>query len=158
MHRSISLLFWLGKVRSSWLLPDLADVLRLEDVVLSSCSHQVWCCRWSPCFYGRTLSRTVPAHLYRPAMQKHHKYWHQQNIGARQDFTDFRQTSTSLLTGFLSKIGKSKKRSPSLSNISFSIHDFHTEAVTKILRFGPKLSQWGRGAGGGSLLYLFHLP
>jgi hypothetical protein len=70
MHRSISLLFWHGKVCSSWLLLDLADVLLLEDFVLSSCSHQVWCCRWPVRFYGRTLSHTVPAHLYRPAMQK----------------------------------------------------------------------------------------
>ncbi len=42
--------------------------------------------------HGRTLSPTVPAHLYRPAMQKHHKWWRRQNIDARQDFTDFRQT------------------------------------------------------------------
>jgi hypothetical protein len=26
-------------------------------------------------------------------MQKRHKYWRRQNIGARQDFTDFRQTT-----------------------------------------------------------------
>ncbi len=37
-----------------------------------------------------------------------------------------------LLTGILSKIGKSKKQSPSLSNIRFSTHDLHTEAVTEI--------------------------
>ncbi len=91
MHRSISLLFWPGKVRSSWLLPDLADVLLLEDAVLSSCSHQVWCSLWPSRFYGRTFSHTVPAHLYWPAMQKRHKYWCRQNIGARQDFTDFCQ-------------------------------------------------------------------
>ncbi len=32
------------------------------------------------------------AHLYWPAMQKCHKYWRRQNIGARQDFTNFPQT------------------------------------------------------------------
>ncbi len=53
MRRSISLLFLPSKVPSSWLLPDLADVL-------STCNHQVWCCRWPPCFYRRTLS-FVPA-------------------------------------------------------------------------------------------------
>jgi|LakMenE01Jun11ns_1017448.scaffolds.fasta_scaffold9707782_1 hypothetical protein len=72
-----------SKVRSSRLLPDLTDVLLLEDVVLSSCSHQ---CRWPPRFYGRTLSRTVPAHWYRPAMQKRHKYWHWQNTGTPPRF------------------------------------------------------------------------
>jgi len=41
------------------------------------------------------------------------------------------QQSISLLTGVLSKIGKSKKRSPSLSNISFSTLDLHTEAITE---------------------------
>jgi hypothetical protein len=53
---SIFLVFWPGKVRSIWLLPDLADVLLLEDVVLSSCSHQVTGWHWPPRFYGQTLS------------------------------------------------------------------------------------------------------
>ncbi len=72
MRRSISLLFWPCKVRSSLLLQNLADVLLLlpEDVVLSMFSHQVCCCHWPPCFYGWTLSCTVPAYLYQPAMQK----------------------------------------------------------------------------------------
>ncbi len=71
--RSIFLLFWPSKVPSSRLLPDHADVLLLKDVILSSCSHQVTGCRWPPRFYGWTLSRTVPAHFYWPAMQKCHK-------------------------------------------------------------------------------------
>ncbi len=70
MRRSISLLFWPDKVRSSSLLLDYTDVLLLEDIVLSTCSYQVCCCRWPSCFYGWTLSPTLPAYLYRPAMQK----------------------------------------------------------------------------------------
>jgi hypothetical protein len=35
---------------------------------------------------------SLPAHLYWLAMQKHHKYWRRQNIGACQDFTDFHHT------------------------------------------------------------------
>ncbi len=31
-------------------------------------------------------------HCTSPPCKKRHKYWHWQNIGARQDFTDFRQT------------------------------------------------------------------
>ncbi len=95
MRGGISLLFWPGRVRSSWLLPDLADVLLLlpEGVDPSTCSHQVCCCRWPPCFYGRTLSRTVPAYCTGPPCRKRHKYWHQQNIGAHQDFINFRQTT-----------------------------------------------------------------
>ncbi len=50
--RSISLLFWPGKIRSSWLLPDLADVLFSWRCCASTCSHQVCCCRWPPCFMG----------------------------------------------------------------------------------------------------------
>jgi hypothetical protein len=73
VRRSIFLLFWPSKVRSSWLLLELADALLLEDVVLSSCSHQVTGCRWPPCFFGPTLSLSVLAHLYRPAMKKCHK-------------------------------------------------------------------------------------
>ncbi len=73
IRRSIFLLFLPGKVCSSQLLPDLTDVLLLEDVVLSLCSHHVTGCRWPPRFYGWTLSHTEPAHMYRPTMQKCHK-------------------------------------------------------------------------------------
>ena len=91
---SISLLFKPGRVRSSWLLPDLAHVLLLfpGGVDPSMCSHQVCCCRWPPCFYGRTLSSTVTANCTGLPCRKHHKYWRRQNIGACQDFTNFRQT------------------------------------------------------------------
>ncbi len=41
--------------------------------------------------WGDSL-RTLLVHLYRPAMQKRHKYWRRQNVSARQDFTDFLQT------------------------------------------------------------------
>jgi hypothetical protein len=37
--------------------------------------------------------------------RKGHKYWRQQNIGTRQDFTDFGQT----IIGVLLKIGENKK-------------------------------------------------
>jgi hypothetical protein len=40
VRRSISLLFWPGGVLSSWLVPDLADVLLFEDLVISSCSYK----------------------------------------------------------------------------------------------------------------------
>jgi hypothetical protein len=68
-----------------------------------------------------------------------------QNIGACQDFTDFHQTLAVniSLTGVLSKIGKSKKQSPSPSNISFSAHNLHTEAVTEIRRLASELSKMG---------------
>ncbi len=60
---------WPGRVHSSWLLPDLANVLlRLpKGVDPSTCSRQVCHCHWPPCFYGQTLSCTVPA--------RHAKYW-----------------------------------------------------------------------------------
>ncbi len=61
------------------------------------------------------------------------KYWRRQNIGTLQDFAKI-QLSISLLTGVLSKSGKSKKQSPSLSDFSFSTLDLLPEAVTKILR------------------------
>ncbi len=88
------LTIWPGRVHSSWLLPDLADVLLClpEGVDPSTCSRQVCRCHWPPCFYGRTLSCTVPAYCTGPPCRKRHKYWSRKNIGARQDFTDFRQT------------------------------------------------------------------
>jgi hypothetical protein len=66
-------------------------------------------------------------------MQECQKYWHRQNVGARQDFTNFHLTSAVNISDcILSKSGKSKKQSPSLSNISFSTIDLHVGAVTKI--------------------------
>ncbi len=92
--RNHLLTVWSGRVQSSWLLSDLADVLLIfpELVDLSTCSRQVCRCHWPPCFYGRTLSCTVWAYCNGPPCRKCHKYWCQQNIGTHQDFTDFRQT------------------------------------------------------------------
>jgi hypothetical protein len=61
------------------------------------------------------------------------------------------QQSISLLRGVLSKSGKSKKRSPSLSDISFSTPDLHPEAVTNIHHPCRELSQlgyWWKGGEG----------
>jgi len=44
---------------------------------------------WPPCFYGRTISCTVPAYSTSVLGRKRHKYCRQQNISARQDFTNF---------------------------------------------------------------------
>ncbi len=94
MQESISLLFCPSRVRSSWLLPDLSDVLLLlpEGIDPSTCSRQMCCCWWAPCFYGQTLSCTVPAYCTGPPCRKRHKYWCWKNIGACQDFIDFCQT------------------------------------------------------------------
>ncbi len=56
---------WLGRVHSCWLLPDLAeDLPRLTDGIDPfACSCQVSHFFWPLCFYGRTLSRTVPAYF-----------------------------------------------------------------------------------------------
>jgi hypothetical protein len=64
------------------------------------------------------------------------------------------QQSISLLRGVLSKSGKSKKRSPSLSDIGFSPIYLHPESVTNIHRPFRELSQvgywWKGGEGGGA--------
>ena len=82
---------WLGRVHNCWLLPDLAeDILRFPDgVALFACSRQVWRCLWSPCFYGWSLSRTVPAYCTSPPCWKRHKFWRRQNIGVGLKFTLF---------------------------------------------------------------------
>jgi hypothetical protein len=75
------LLFWPGKVCSSWLLPDLADALLPEGVVLSTCSCPV------TGLHGRTAPRIVPLGcIGQPgctglSCYKSSKYWRQQNIG-----------------------------------------------------------------------------
>ncbi len=59
----IAWLFRLGRICNCWLLSDPADehVLLLADVESRTCSLQVKTELPAPCFYGRTLSRTVPA-------------------------------------------------------------------------------------------------
>ncbi len=66
------LLFRLGGISSCWLLPGLADehVLFLVDVMNLACSLQVRNSLLVPSFYGRTLSRTVPAVCTGPPCQE----------------------------------------------------------------------------------------
>jgi hypothetical protein len=75
-----------------------------------------------------------------PPCRKRHKYWRPQNISTRfqQDFTDFGQTITVNISAHRRPIknktlvkAKSKKQSQSLSHISFSTHNLHTEAITE---------------------------
>jgi hypothetical protein len=71
----------LGRIRSCWLLSGPAeDLLLLSDdgVALCSCSCQVRHSLPLPCFYGRTLSRTVPACCTGPPCWKCPKLWRQQ--------------------------------------------------------------------------------
>jgi hypothetical protein len=66
------LLFRLGGISNCWLLPGPADehVLLLVDVMNLACSLQVRKELLLPCFYGRTLSRTVPAVCTGPPCQE----------------------------------------------------------------------------------------
>jgi hypothetical protein len=64
----------------------------ISQIVLITCSRQVWHCLWPPCFYGRTISRTVLAYCTGPLCWKRHKFWRRENIGVRLKFTDFCQT------------------------------------------------------------------
>ncbi len=83
------------RVHNCWLIPDLAeDLLCLPDgVALFACSGQVWCCLQTPCFHGRSLSRTEPAYCTSLPCWKRHKFWLRQNISVHLKFTDFRQTT-----------------------------------------------------------------
>jgi hypothetical protein len=104
------------------------------------------------CFYGRTLSRTVPACCTCPLCRKCHKYWGQQNIGARQDFTDFCQTLAVNISAHRHpfKIGENKKWSPSLSNISFYTHDLQNRGHHRDLcTLQRDRTTWWRGRIGG---------
>ncbi len=84
--------FRLGRICSWWLLLDPAEDLLLlpfDGVALCACSHQVRHSLRQPCFYGRTLSSTVPAYCTGPPCWKCPKLWRWQNIGVRLKFPDF---------------------------------------------------------------------
>ncbi len=164
MPESISLLFRPGRVRSSWLFPDLAEVLLLLPVVVdpSMCSRQVCCCCWPPCFFERTLSHTVLAYCTKPPCRKRHKYCRRQNIDARQDFTNFRQTIAVNISAHNISAYKKMVKARSdhhLCPISVLI----TSKLRPSQRSNVEVSECSKGvwvAGGGGLLmlYLLHLP
>jgi hypothetical protein len=90
---SIFLLFWPGKVCSSWLLPDLADVLPLE---MLSAPYAVTKVDWLPLAALLLWADPLPhcPGLFVPAPHaKMSQNLESTNIGACQDFTDFRQNS-----------------------------------------------------------------
>ncbi len=66
------LLFRLGGISNCWLLPGPADehIFLLFDMMNLACSLQVRRDQLLPCFYGRTLSRTVPAVCTGPPCQE----------------------------------------------------------------------------------------
>ncbi len=149
---------WLSRVHSSWLLPNLADVLlRLPDGVDSSaCNRQVCPCLCPPCFYGRTLSRTVPACCTGLLCRKRHKYWSRQNIGARQDFTDFRQTIAVNISANRRPIKNWWKQKVITITVQYQfIYSWppKTEAITEIHRWSlctlqrDRTTWWGEGGG-----------
>ncbi len=105
--------------------------------------------------YGRTLSRTVPAYLYQPTMQKTSQilaftkffnkistrfHWFWPNYSSQYLYSQASYQK--------SKIGKSKKQSQSLSHISFLL-------ITSIQRLSQRPTseplscpKWGMGEGG----------
>jgi hypothetical protein len=72
-------------------------------------------------------------------MPKVTKYWRQQNVGPRQDFTDFRQTLAVNISAHSAQKMVKAKSNPSLSNSTFSTLNLHLEAVVEILRNLRKL-------------------
>jgi hypothetical protein len=93
MRRSISLLFGLAESTAADFSQTSLMISYISQKVLIP-PHAVAKCAFAsgrPAFM-RTLSRTVPACCTCPPCRKCHKYWRRQNIGARQDFTDFRKT------------------------------------------------------------------
>ncbi len=156
------LIVWLVRVHSSWLLPDLVDdLLYLPDGVDSlPCSCQVWRCLWLPCFYGQTLSRTVPACCTGPPCRKRHKFRRRQNIGTLPP--RFHWCLPNYCSQYLcsqasyQKLGKTKSDH---HHCPISVHILTTsksEAVIEIYCWGLWLLKCGVRAGGrgDSLLYL----
>ncbi len=80
-----------------------------------SCSRQVT--GWLASFYGRTSSRTVPAYLYLPCRNVSRYCVKKMSATAKISLIFAKlQQSISLLTGVLSKNGKSKRRSSNCTN------------------------------------------
>ena len=108
-HRRIPLLFGLAESAAagfSRAAGPAEDLLRLPDgVALFACSRQVRHCLQPSCFFGWTLSCTVPN-------VQNFGAW--QNIGARLKFTDFCQTMAVYISAHRRPIKKRKKHKCSL--------------------------------------------
>jgi hypothetical protein len=155
--RSISLLFWPGGVLSSWLVPDLADVLLFEDLVISSCSYKWLVAANWPAYMGR-LSPV----LYRPIRtsllcRNVTKYRHQQNIGYSLFFAKIQQ-SVFLLTGVYQKVVKAKNyhHHCSMSVFLFLTSIWRPSQRSSVL--AENCPNWGGGGGGESGLSPVPLP
>ncbi len=114
-----------------------------------SCSPQVR--RWLrlPCFYGRTLSRTIPA--------RYAKIHAASKIqAAAWNFTNSCQI-TKILTRLLSVLSLSRKFVHDhccCTESAVKVSTSKLEAILKIWRGCWKLSQWGRGVWGAPCGYL----
>jgi hypothetical protein len=131
MRGSISLLLWPGKVCSSWLLPDLADVLLLLPegaVLLGAVAQWLWVCA---AYIG--AQRHVPSRLVVPVRHARNP----KNIGINKItaaaknslfFTELLQ-SISLLTGVQSMFGADQTEWGHLTNPQLAQHPYRQEPV-----------------------------
>ncbi len=114
-HWGTALLFRHGRIWNCWLLSGLADglVLLLADVlnhVHVHCTLQVRNGSPVSCFYGQTLSRTVPAACTGPPCFKIVKSLAQaQSLASAWSFTDFSQTIAVSISVYRRPIKKPKK-------------------------------------------------
>ncbi len=153
-RRRIPLLFWLGRVHSSWLIPDLAeDLLRLPDGVDPlACSRQVWRCLWPPAFMGG-----LPPALYRHIVSAHMQKMSQSLAPTKYrrllKIHWFSPNYRSLYIRSQASYQKVVKTKSDHHYCPISVHILTTsksEAVIEIHRWGLWLLKWGVGGRGGS--------
>ncbi len=128
--------------------------LMFFSLKMLSCPHAVT--KWLVAACHSTFMGELSPSLYRPICtvspcRNITKYWRRQMSPPAKIsliFAKFRQ-STSLLTGVLSKIDKSKKRSPSLSKISFLLSISMERLSQRFSVLAEDCLKWGGGAGGG---------
>jgi hypothetical protein len=122
-----------------------------------ACSPQVKIRLRLPCFYGRTLSRTVPAVCTGPSCQEMAQiHAASKSQASAWNSADFCQI-TKFLTRLISVLSLSRKfvhnhrRCPIPTPILMASQ---LEAVLYFCRCSLRLDHWGRGVGGGGLSLL----
>ncbi len=139
-----------GRISNCWLLPGAADehVLLLINVMNLACSLQVRGELLPPCFYGWTLSCTVPARH----AKKWSKFTWQPEIRRPPGIPLIPVKTQQSLTLLKSVLSLNKKSRITTVAVQYHTHDLQIRGHPQDLPLQPQTVQRGRGVKGGGAM------